>query len=105
MMLFTLPLCIVCGRKNLLDSTMIRLIGFVFRGSFVYAIFGQVGVNAWGATVFRDKCLWVSSAILLIWVIFATIDIPETGGGKVGVFPAVMVAQLLLIAAPSTLWF
>jgi len=80
-----------------------QLIGFVLGGSFVYAIFGQVGVNAWDATVFQDGQVFLgemAGTILLIWVIFATIDIPEAGGGKLGVFPiamAVTVAQLFLL--------
>ena len=86
------------------------MLGSVFGALFLWAIFGNnwpaaraFGSNSWDETVFSGGQVFFAEmmgTMLLVYCVFATIDIPSEGGGSLGVYPiamSVMVAHLFLI--------
>jgi glycerol uptake facilitator-like aquaporin len=61
------------------------------------------GSNSWDENVFTGSQVFLAEmmgTMLLVYNVFATIDIPTVGGGPLGVFPiamSVMVAHLFLL--------
>lgn len=87
-----------------------QMAGSVLGAFFLWSIFGNhwpaaraFGSNSWNEEVFSGGQVFLAEmmgTMLLIYNVFATIDIPTPGGGPLGVFPiamSVMVAHLFLL--------
>jgi MIP family channel proteins len=87
-----------------------QMLGSVLGAFFLWAIFGNhwpaaraFGSNSWDEAVFTGGQVFLAEMIgtmLLVYNVFATIDIPAAGGGPLGVFPiamSVMVSHLFLL--------
>lgn len=101
------------GRTSLVKTfcyTIAQMIGSVLGATFLLAIFGTnwpaaraFGSNSWNEAVFSGGQVFFAEmmgTMLLVYNVFATIDIPTAGGGPLGVFPiamSVMVAHLFLL--------
>ncbi len=96
--------------KRTLYYTFSQLCGSVFGALFLWAIFGNnwpaaraFGSNSWDESVFTGGQVFFAEMLgtmLLVYNVFATIDIPGGGGGNLGVYPiamSVMVAHLFLL--------
>jgi glycerol uptake facilitator-like aquaporin len=90
--------------------TFSQMLGSIFGALFLWAIFGNnwpaaraFGSNSWNENVFSGGQVFFAEmcgTMLLVYTVFATIDIPTEGGGSLGVYPiamSVMVAHLFLI--------
>jgi len=90
--------------------TMFQMGGSVLGAFFLWSIFGNdwpaaraFGSNSWDEDVFTGSQVFFAELLgtmLLVYCVFATIDIPTEGGGPLGVYPiamAVMVAHLFLL--------
>jgi aquaporin-5 len=96
---------------RLVCYTLSQMAGSVFGALFLWAIFGThwqggaraFGSNSWDEETFNAGKVFLAEALgtaLLVFTVFATIDIPMQGAGPLGVFPiamAVMVAHLFLL--------
>ena len=103
----------VGGRVSLIRCicyTFSQMWGSIFGAAFLSAIFGNnwpaaraFGSNSWDESVFSGGQVFfaeILGTMLLVYSVFATIDIPSKGGGALGVYPiamSVMVAHLFLI--------
>lgn len=101
------------GRTSFIRALMYtfsQMIGSVIGAAFLQAIFGTnwpaaraFGSNSWDSSVFNGGQVFFAEALgtmLLVYNVFATIDIPTPGGGPLGVYPiamSVMVAHLFLL--------
>jgi MIP family channel proteins len=101
------------GRTSLLRCfwyTVFQMWGSVFGALFLWAIFGNnwpaaraFGSNSWDESVFSGGQVFFAEmmgTMILVYNVFATIDIPYEGGGPLGVYPiamSVMVAHLFLL--------
>jgi len=89
-----------------------RKCGVPFFGAlFLWAIFGSnwqgaaraFGTNSWDPDVFTGGQVFFAEMLgtgILMYTVFATIDIPHKGGGALGVYPiamSVMIAHLFLL--------
>lgn len=90
--------------------TFSQMLGSVLGAFFLWSIFGDhwpaaraFGSNSWDESVFTGSQVFLAEmmgTMLLVYNVFATIDIPTAGGGPLGVFPiamSVMVAHLFLL--------
>ena len=90
--------------------TFSQMAGSVLGALFLWSIFGThwpaaraFGSNAWDEAVFTGGQVFLAEmmgTMLLVYNVFATIDIPTAGGGALGVYPiamSVMVAHLFLL--------
>lgn len=90
--------------------TFSQMGGAVLGALFLLSIFGNhwpaaraFGSNSWDESVFSGGQVFLAEmmgTMLLVYNVFATIDIPTAGGGPLGVFPiamSVMVAHLFLL--------
>jgi glycerol uptake facilitator-like aquaporin len=90
--------------------TFSQMGGSVLGAFFLWAIFGNnwpaaraFGSNSWDESVFTGGQVFLAEimgTMLLVYNVFATIDIPTAGGGPLGVFPiamSVMVSHLFLL--------
>lgn len=90
--------------------TFFQMGGSILGALFLLAIFGThwpaaraFGSNSWDENVFSAGQVFfaeILGTMLLVYSVFATIDIPTKGGGSLGVYPiamSVMVAHLFLI--------
>lgn len=96
---------------RLVCYTLSQMAGSFFGTLFLWAIFGThwqggaraFGSNSWDENIFNGGQVFLAEAFgtaLLVFTVFATIDIPTQGAGPLGVFPiamAVMVAHLFLL--------
>ena len=103
----------IAGRttfKRLVWFLISQLLGSTLGAFFLWAIFGNnwpaaraFGSNSWDEAVFTGGQVFLAEIVgtmLLVFTVFATIDIPGGGGGALGVYPiamSVMVAHLFLI--------
>ena len=103
----------LAGRVSFIKAlcyTFSQMGGSVLGAFFLWAIFGNhwpaaraFGSNSWDETVFSGGQVFFAEmmgTMLLVYCVFATIDIPSEGGGSLGVYPiamSVMVAHLFLI--------
>jgi MIP family channel proteins len=103
----------IAGRVSFFRTvgyTISQMWGSVFGALFLWAIFGNhwpaaraFGSNSWDESVFSGGQVFFAEmmgTMLLVYCVFATIDIPTEGGGALGVFPiamSVMVAHLFLL--------
>ncbi|CAM9421261.1 unnamed protein product, partial [Ectocarpus fasciculatus] len=101
------------GRTSLVRCiwyTAFQMLGSVFGALFLWAIFGNdwpaaraFGSNSWDEDVFTGGQVFFAEMVgtmLLVYNVFATIDIPAEGGGALAQFPismAVLVAHLFLL--------
>lgn len=101
------------GRTSLVKTfcyTFAQMGGSVMGAFFLWSIFGNhwpaaraFGSNSWDESVFSGGQVFFAEMLgtmLLVYNVFATIDIPTAGGGPLGVFPiamSVMVAHLFLL--------
>eukprot|EP01038_Epipyxis_sp_PR26KG_P006686 gene6686-9170_t len=101
------------GRVSLIRTicyTFCQMAGSVLGALFLLAIFGNnwpaaraFGSNSWDESVFTGSQVFLAEmmgTMILVYNVFATIDIPTAGGGALGVYPiamSVMVAHLFLI--------
>jgi glycerol uptake facilitator-like aquaporin len=96
--------------KRLVYYTFYQALGSVLGAFFLWAIFGTrwpaaraFGSNSWDPDVFTGGQVFLAEimgTMLLVYNVFATIDIPGGGGGALGVYPiamSVMVAHLFLL--------
>eukprot|EP01039_Chlorochromonas_danica_P007389 gene7389-8172_t len=90
--------------------TFSQMLGSVLGAFFLWAIFGThwpaaraFGSNSWDESTFSGGQVFLAEMVgtmLLVYNVFATIDIPTAGGGPLGVYPiamSVMVAHLFLL--------
>ncbi len=90
--------------------TFSQMAGSVLGAFFLWSIFGNhwpaaraFGSNSWDESVFTGGQVFLAEmmgTMLLVYNVFATIDIPSAGGGPLGVYPiamSVMVAHLFLL--------
>lgn len=90
--------------------TFCQMGGSVIGAFFLWIIFGNnwpaaraFGSNSWNESSFSGGQVFLAEMIgtmLLVYNVFATIDIPTIGGGPLGVFPiamSVMVSHLFLL--------
>ena len=103
----------VGGRTSFIRAlcyTLSQMFGSVIGALCLWAIFGSncpaaraFGSNSWDEAVFTGGQVFFAemlSTMLLVYAVFATIDVPTPGGGPLGVFPiamSVMIANLFLI--------
>jgi len=103
----------ISGRVSFIRAlcyTFSQMAGSVLGALFLWSIFGThwpaaraFGSNAWDEAVFSGGQVFLGEmmgTMLLVYCVFATIDIPTAGGGALGVFPiamSVMVAHLFLL--------
>jgi MIP family channel proteins len=103
----------LAGRVSFIRTlcyTFSQMLGSVFGALFLWAIFGDhwpaaraFGSNSWNEAVFSGGQVFFAEmmgTMLLVYTVFATIDIPTEGGGALGVYPiamSVMVAHLFLL--------
>lgn len=101
------------GRVSLLKAccyTLSQMLGSVFGALFLWAIFGNhwpaaraFGSNSFDDSVFNGGQVFFAEMLgtaLLMFSVLSTIDIPQVGGGPLGVFPiamSVMIAHLFLL--------
>lgn len=91
------------GRVSLVRCffyTISQMWGSIFGALFLWAIFGThwpaaraFGSNSWDVTVFSGGQVFFAEmmgTMLLVYNVFATIDIPTEGGGALGVYPIAM---------------
>lgn len=90
--------------------TFSQMLGATLGAFFLWSIFGNnwpaaraFGSNSWDESTFSGGQVFLAEmmgTMLLVYNVFATIDIPTAGGGPLGVFPiamSVMVAHLFLL--------
>lgn len=91
--------------------TLSQMWGSFFGALFLWAIFGSqwqgaaraFGSNSWDPAVFSAGQVFFAEMLgtsILVYTVFATIDIPTKGGGALGVYPiamSVMIAHLFLL--------
>jgi MIP family channel proteins len=91
--------------------TLCQMLGSVFGALYLWCIFGTqwqgaaraFGTNSWDPEVFTAGQVFFAEMFgtsILVYTVFATIDIPTKGGGALGVYPiamSVMVAHLFLL--------
>lgn len=90
--------------------TFSQMAGATLGAFFLWAIFGNnwpaaraFGSNSWDPNVFTGGQVFFAEMLgtmLLVYCVFATIDIPTKGGGSLGVYPiamSVMVSHLFLL--------
>eukprot|EP01035_Chromulina_nebulosa_P018642 gene18642-24383_t len=95
---------------RLVGYTFSQMAGATLGAFFLWSIFGNhwpaaraFGSNSWDESVFSGGQVFLAEmmgTMLLVYNVFATIDIPTEGGGPLGVYPiamSVMVAHLFLL--------
>lgn len=103
----------VAGRVSFVRCacyTFSQMLGSILGAFFLWAIFGNhwpaaraFGSNSWDESTFTGGQVFFAEMLgtmLLVYCVFATIDIPSDGGGALGVYPiamSVMVAHLFLL--------
>eukprot|EP00349_Pseudokeronopsis_sp_Brazil_P006907 CAMPEP_0202968708 /NCGR_PEP_ID=MMETSP1396-20130829/14117_1 /ASSEMBLY_ACC=CAM_ASM_000872 /TAXON_ID= /ORGANISM="Pseudokeronopsis sp., Strain Brazil" /LENGTH=326 /DNA_ID=CAMNT_0049695329 /DNA_START=45 /DNA_END=1021 /DNA_ORIENTATION=+ len=103
----------IAGRVSFIRMacyTFSQMAGSVLGAFFLWSIFGNnwpaaraFGSNSWDESVFTGGQVFLAEmmgTMLLVYNVFATIDIPTAGGGPLGVYPiamSVMVAHLFLL--------
>jgi glycerol uptake facilitator-like aquaporin len=93
----------VGGRTSLVKTlffTLSQMLGSVFGAFWLWAIFGNhwpaaraFGSNSWNESVFSGGQVFFAEmmgTMLLMYNVYATIDIPTAGGGPLGVYPIAM---------------
>lgn len=104
---------LVAGRISFIRTlcyTFSQMGGSVLGAFFLWSIFGNnwpaaraFGSNSWNEAVFSGGQVFLAEMLgtmILVYNVLATIDIPQEGGGPLGVFPigmSVMVAHLFLL--------
>lgn len=103
----------IAGRCSFFRTTCYtfsQMAGACLGALFLWSIFGTnwpaaraFGSNSWDESVFNGGQVFFAEmmgTMLLVYCVFATIDIPTEGGGALGVYPiamSVMVAHLFLL--------
>jgi len=103
----------VAGRVSLVRAfcyTLSQMAGSILGAFFLWAIFGTdwpaaraFGSNSWDEAKFTGGQVFLAEmmgTMILLYNVFATIDSPTAGGGRLGNYPiamSVMVAHLFLI--------
>jgi MIP family channel proteins len=103
----------IAGRVSLVRAfcyTLSQMAGSILGAFFLWGIFGSnwpaaraFGSNSWDETIFTGGQVFLAEmmgTMILLYNVFATIDSPTAGGGRLGNYPiamSVMVAHLFLI--------